>query len=333
MNTLISVIVPIYNAERTLRKCIDSILIQTYKNIEIILINDGSQDSSGHICHEYLLLDERVVLYETQNRGVSSARNLGLDKMRGEWVTFVDSDDWVNDSYIQNLYSSACDEVDLVVSSAVLVNHSSPYKYSYTKTKISQNNFEDLFNGFDLDKRTSPWGKLYATQVIKDNNLRFVQGMHIGEDAQFLYSYLVSCRNVIISSHMDYFYCYDTVGSLTKKINPVESEKMSLFEMKKAIDLLIEKRSIQGEIALTKLRRLEGYYIHRVITSVYNYRPPYKERIKDLKLVNVMTYKVFMNDFQSISLRLQFFLLSHRFFRLYDFYRIMIKYFKACVSR
>ena len=103
MNPLISIIIPIYNAERTLRRCIDSILIQTYKNIEVILINDGSQDSSSQICHEYLLLDDRIVLYETQNKGVSSARNLGLDKMGGEWVTFVDSDDWVNDSYIQNL--------------------------------------------------------------------------------------------------------------------------------------------------------------------------------------------------------------------------------------
>ena len=332
MNPLISIIIPVYNVEKYIEKCVDSLTAQTYKNIEIILIDDGSTDSSGAICDKYAAEDSRVKVFHKENGGVSSARNLGLDNARGEWVTFVDSDDWVNDSYIQNLYSSVCDEVDLVVSSAILVNHSSPYKYSYRKTKISQNNFEELFNSFDLDKRTSPWGKLYATQVIKDNNLRFIQGMHIGEDAQFLYRYLVSCRDVIISNHMDYFYCYDTEGSLTKKINPVESEQVALIEMNKAIDLLIEKRLITGELALKKLQRLKGYYIHRCITSVYHYRPPYKERIKRLKLVNIMTYKVFVDEYNSMFLRFQLFLLHHRFFLLYDFCRIMIKCFKVCVS-
>ena len=91
----ISVIVPIYNAEKHLQSCIDSILAQTFTDFELLLINDGSKDNSGSICDEYVIKDNRVRVFHKENGGVSSARNLGLDNAIGEWVTFVDSDDWI----------------------------------------------------------------------------------------------------------------------------------------------------------------------------------------------------------------------------------------------
>lgn len=92
---MLSVIVPVYNAEEYLRKCIDSILYQTYSDLELLLINDGSTDSSGAVCDEYARRDERVRVIHKENGGVSSTRNLGLDLAQGEWITFVDADDWI----------------------------------------------------------------------------------------------------------------------------------------------------------------------------------------------------------------------------------------------
>lgn len=103
---LISVIVPVYNVEKYLRKCIDSILCQTYKNFEIILIDDGSSDNSGKICDEYLNRDERISVFHKKNQGLSEARNTGIKKAKGKYLTFVDSDDFINEEYILNLYDN-----------------------------------------------------------------------------------------------------------------------------------------------------------------------------------------------------------------------------------
>ena len=100
----ISVIVPVYNTEKYLHRCVDSILAQTFTDFELLLIDDGSTDSSGAICDEYAQKDSRVRVFHKENGGVSSARNLGLDKAKGKWVTFVDSDDWIKESFLNKLY-------------------------------------------------------------------------------------------------------------------------------------------------------------------------------------------------------------------------------------
>ena len=103
---VVSIIVPVYNTEKFLHRCIDSILTQTYTDFELLLIDDGSKDSSGTICDEYAAKDVRVRVFHKENGGVSSARNMGLDNARGEWITFVDSDDWIDDNYLEALYGA-----------------------------------------------------------------------------------------------------------------------------------------------------------------------------------------------------------------------------------
>jgi glycosyltransferase involved in cell wall biosynthesis len=110
---MISIIVPVYNTEKYLDQCIQSILSQTYTDFELLLIDDGSTDSSGAICDRYAEQDSRVRVFHKPNGGVSSARNLGLDNAKGEWVTFCDSDDWVYDYWLQN-FADSSDDVDIV---------------------------------------------------------------------------------------------------------------------------------------------------------------------------------------------------------------------------
>ena len=100
----ISIIVPVYKAELFLPRCIDSILTQTFTDFELLLIDDGSPDNSGSICDEYALKDKRIRVFHKENGGVSSARNLGLDNAKGEWITFIDADDWISNTFIEHLY-------------------------------------------------------------------------------------------------------------------------------------------------------------------------------------------------------------------------------------
>ena len=109
---MISVIVPVYNAEKYLHRCINSILAQTFVDIELLLIDDGSTDSSSVICDKYAKKDQRVRVFHKENGGVSSARNLGLDNAQGEWIAFVDGDDWVKETYLSNLLSHVREDID-----------------------------------------------------------------------------------------------------------------------------------------------------------------------------------------------------------------------------
>lgn len=116
-NQLISVIVPIYNVENYLRMCLDSIEHQTYSNIEVLLINDGSPDESGEICQEYVARDSRFHYFEKENGGLSDARNYGIARAKGKFLTFIDSDDWVEPTYIEDMYQAALDnDSEIVVS-------------------------------------------------------------------------------------------------------------------------------------------------------------------------------------------------------------------------
>lgn len=104
---MISVIIPVYNVEPYLRKCLDSVVNQTYKELEIFIIDDGSTDGSGAICDEYVKADKRIRVFHTENRGLSCARNLGLDEVKGEWIGFVDSDDWIEPDMYEVLLTRA----------------------------------------------------------------------------------------------------------------------------------------------------------------------------------------------------------------------------------
>lgn len=188
-NPKISVIIPVYNAEATLRRCVDSVLSQTFTDFECLLINDGSKDRSGEICDEYAAKDSRVRVFHKENGGVSSARNVGLDNMRGEWVTFVDSDDYIQDGFLDYLMSS--EQADLIIGSAIAVNGSDIR--TYTNLGYLPEGYFTLESSIIQDYLTStefkvPWGKLFRRSLL--SKLRFDIGMKVGEDAHFILLFL-----------------------------------------------------------------------------------------------------------------------------------------------
>ena len=185
----ITVIVPVYNVENYLDKCLDSLVNQTYKNLEIIVINDGSIDNSGIICQEYAQKDNRIVYIEKENGGQSEARNMGLDRMTGSYVTFVDSDDWVELDYVENLYKKITKyQADIAVGNYYSFNEAEGMYYfhifgdsCYEKVYDNVSIFENLYESQEMKSFAliSVWGKLYKADLLK--HLRFDIGK-LGED-------------------------------------------------------------------------------------------------------------------------------------------------------
>lgn len=322
MPILISIIVPVYNSEKTLIKCLDSIMNQSLYNWELILINDGSKDGSREICDKYALNDRRIRVFHKENEGVSIARNLGLDSAEGKFVTFIDSDDWVDIKYLEHLVSHMNGDIDLVISYAQFYNEHGCRKKVYPEKIVADDNFESIFIDNDMHWHTSPWSKLYRMDIIRKNNLRFCEGMHIGEDALFLYSYILLSKKLYISSDTDYCYYETSQNSLTKRINNLSSELLSYRNIDEIINRIIELKKIKSKYALDRLGWLIACYQRRVLNSLYHDRVSLYNRLKILKNEKWFYYVEYIKN-TSIKERILIFLLRYRLFVVYDCLRVL----------
>ena len=210
MNEKITVIVPVYNVEHYLDKCLDSLINQTYKNLEIIVINDGSTDNSGTICQEYAQKDNRIVYIEKENGGQAEARNMGLDRMTGSYVSFVDSDDWVELDYVETLYKKITEyQADIAVGNYCKFNESDSNFYFH----ISGNYFEKLYDNVPIvdclndsnrllnSALIVAWGKIYRKEII--SNFRFPVGI-VTEDTVFNLKILLASKSIVYINKASY---------------------------------------------------------------------------------------------------------------------------------
>lgn len=180
-NTKISVIIPVWNAGKFLKRCIDCILIQTYTNFELILIDDGSTDNSRTICDTYSANDKRIVVIHQINKGAATARNTGLDIAKGKYVTFIDADDYVVADYLEKLFNAlVSDDTDLAVLNYYEVNS----KNKLIKHILGSSKLTGIIHD-DYDKLQSilwaPWGKLYKMDIIKEHHIVFPPNLLIAE--------------------------------------------------------------------------------------------------------------------------------------------------------
>lgn len=216
MEPLISVIVPVYNVEKYLDKCVESIVNQTYKNLEIILIDDGSPDNCPKICDAWAEKDSRIKAIHKKNGGVSFARNTGLEIITGEYVTFVDSDDWIENDYISTLLENAMiTGADVVVSSFTFEN----LQGDAEKINVPSGAFEgtDIVLNYLLDKiRPEACGKLLKTQSAK--NLKFDETFGYAEDLLFNYEVFKQCTKISCINSHKYHYLQDSGNSSTTAI-------------------------------------------------------------------------------------------------------------------
>lgn len=203
----ISIIVPIYNSEKYLARCIESILRQTYSNLEIILVDDGSVDDSAHICDSFAFRDERILVFHQPNGGVSVARNLGLKKAKGDFVMFVDADDWMEPDLCEILISSMDEKCDLVICGYwdVYKNSRCECKPSHLVRVQNQHFGKDFSTIYHHSAFNPPWAKLFRRDVIRE--LSFEPGREIGEDLLFNLDYMEHCRgDLLFLPYSGYYY-------------------------------------------------------------------------------------------------------------------------------
>lgn len=216
-----SVIIPVYNGEKTLVRCIDSILQQDYHDMELILVNDGSRDSSGAICKAYSDNHANVLYVEKENGGVSSARNAGVEKATGRFMLFVDSDDSVSGDYFAAL-EQIDESYDFVMFSHCLRDGTSETKKisaDFVSTNLDEcvGKFCDLWCRKSL---SSPVTKRYRKSIIQENNIRFPEHLYIGEDKSFNLMYIMHCKSCVVSSQALYYVNLENQNSLSRKIRP-----------------------------------------------------------------------------------------------------------------
>lgn len=232
MDELISVIVPIYNSEKYLKRCIESIVKQKYDNIEIILINDGSTDNSLKIIEEFMKKDNRIVLINQENQGVSNSRNRGIEASKGKYIIFIDSDDYILEDYIDNLMSNA-NRNRLVVTNFSNIKSGCVSIKQYLKYIITGK------------IRGVCWGYLFEKEKIK--NIRFDNNTSYMEDTIFLVNTILEYYNIVILKENLYFH-EENSDSLTRSLSNINKKINGyLYSIEKIEDVLKSKKLYTAE--------------------------------------------------------------------------------------
>lgn len=202
----VSIIIPIYNSDETLEKCLNGVLSQKFDDWECVLVNDGSTDTSEHICKKFVNRDSRFRYIKKENGGVSSARNIGLDSINGKWVCFIDSDDFISADY---LHPSDYDtDAELVLKSVIFSNKQEEYDYIPPSVIMGRSLKTFLEDHLYSSKLLTPWAKIYRRNIIEQERLRFNTSFKLGEDTLFVDAYLKYVNAIVVSGHGHYFYTF-----------------------------------------------------------------------------------------------------------------------------
>ena len=260
LDSLVSIIVPIYNAEKHIGTCIESILQQTHKNIQLILINDGSIDKSLEICNYYKSIDNRIIVINKQNEGVSAARNYGIKMAEGKYIGFVDSDDYIEKEMyevllklIQQDNSHACALTEYTIN-------------SFDKCEISDQ--DNLISGYDalnclfkLSFPTSLWAYLYKNDVVKNNYLN--ENIHFFEDFEFNFRVLQSSPRISLCHEKLYHYVINEGSTNSQNINDKRITCLSIYD-----EIIRKMENKNSNKLIKKASYFRAHFLMSVILSL-----------------------------------------------------------------
>lgn len=288
---MISVIVPIFNAEKYLHRCIKRILAQDYTDYELLLIDDGSIDNSATICDEFAKYDNRIRVFHKENGGVSSARNWGLDKAIGEYIMFVDSDDYMLPGMLEVMVSTLkAKSADLVVCGTTETGGGywrpiADVDYSINQLK---ENFVSLLH---TELLSPPWNKIYKKEIIGSN--RFCEDISFGEDLLFNIQYLEKCENISLIKESPFYHEKENENSLVVKFN-----RNRLLDIEK-VWVVVDRFSEDKEGLYSKYLRDLTVYVRQLLkTKQYSWLE--KKNILEewssvtlIKSLNLFNYKIY----------------------------------------
>ena len=281
MKPLISIIVPVYNVETYLAKCVDSILAQTYTNLEIFLVNDGSSDCCGKLCDEYAKEDKRIKVIHKKNGGLSDARNVAIDVTTGEFITFIDSDDYVTDDYIMTLYS-LIEKYECKVSIALyntFVEGSKPKVVNRVYREDCQTNIKAIEEMFYQEKYdTASWAKLYHSSLFA-TGIRYPKGI-VYEDLATTYLLIFQSDKVA--------FCNRRIYNYLLRRDSIEGSSFSSKKMDSALkvcELMESHLEILGKVMQAYKCRIMSFFFHLLLKMPdgYEQRNMLYKRIKAIR--------------------------------------------------
>lgn len=240
-NINVSIIVPIYNTQDYIERCLNSLINQTLKDIEIICVNDGSTDDSLKILEEFAKVDDRIIVLTQENAGVSVARNAGLNIAKGEYIGFIDSDDWIDLDYYENLYNTAIrNDCEIAVTNVVRKKESTQkYKIKYDSEQV----YEDLqkkLNICDIPNCCYTVNKIYKSEIIKD--LKFKEGV-LFEDVLWLPEIIKGCNKLVTVPSIVYYYWVNNNSIVRSKSTP--KRELDSYNAKKYIVQFFDENNLE----------------------------------------------------------------------------------------
>lgn len=314
MNGLISIIIPIYNSEKYLDNCLKSILNQTYKNFEVLCVDDGSSDRSVEIINQYVLRDKRVIFYKNRTKGVSAARNYALEKCKGEYVLFVDSDDWIDLDICYEAFKVAkMENADIVLWSYIreYPDQSKPRYILGNQKKIFRKedmNYlcrrlygligKELSQPEDANTIVTAWGKLYKKEKIGD--LKFVDLKEIGtsEDTLFNMEVFQKCEKAVYIPKCSYHYRKNNVDSVTTRYNPkLYKQWENLYNIIEKKIYSLENPAICLEAFYNRIALGLIPYVLNVVVSKNGLKKQYRE------VKAVLVNKRYQKAFDSLQIK------------------------------
>lgn len=270
----VSVIVPVYNVEKYLKRCLDSLIGQTLNDIDIICINDGSKDSSLQILEEYAQKDSRIVIYNQENSGLSVARNTGLEHASGEYIGFVDSDDWVDLDFYEKLYNSAKkNDADIAVADFIREHPNKKPKRLNIKEEKIYITPEDKFMICKVHREGCVWNKIYRTEFIRSIDLKFVPKMYY-EDRDFTVRSLYFSKKLVTTPNTYYRYFVNPKSIVNKKRNDIQDKhyilvRQQVLQFIKEHNIKVPDGLYKAEVYRYKLFGKTLFTIKESINSKY----------------------------------------------------------------
>lgn len=287
---LVSVIIPIYNAEEHLERCLVSVMNQSYANLEIVLVDDGSTDSSFSICTDYSKIDKRIKVIHKENEGAAAARNTGLDNLEGEYITFVDSDDLIGKNMIEKLYDgairngcdiSACGFWTCYENSIIDFNKKNQ---NITETVFNESETLNIFGWSEKVASNSVWGKLFKKEIFE--NVRF-PAIRTAEDLFVAFKLYHNARKIYVTDEQLYYY-------IIRKGSLMHGEKLNTDDTILTCDMLIDYCNFCNENEYRKRKMIALLLKIKADTILEDYYYAVKRKIdrSELKHINALYYKM-----------------------------------------
>ncbi len=305
---LISIIVPVYNVEKYIRRCVESLINQSYKNLEIILIDDGSPDNSGAICDEYAERDSRIKVIHKENGGVSSARNVGLDSASGEYIGFLDSDDFIAPEMYEVLYSNLTEnDADISAGGCTIENSVGEfiphYKYDVTETLDKAQTISEMLK--QVKYTCSLCDKMFSSKLIGE--VRFDVNISHNEDLLFVYQLMKKSRKAVYTSKPMYYYCNNEqsasrVSFSDKNTTMLKAQTMVLKDIKENIPEIYD-------VALTEYVKTAIFNLTAIAKSGYKNKG-YVEKLRKIVKDNL---KFFIKSYVAKGYKLYAILITFSF--------------------